>query len=88
MDWIRDAEETRNKCMNIPDWEQKSTKYCGPNLYIAGTHGEDFDSWDEIVIYQNQISGLYFLDQTEPSFSKKELLEQLKILVKKLEREE
>ena len=59
-----------------PDWDN-SAMNCGPNKYVAGDEGENFDSWDNILIYYNREAEVYYLDQIEPNKSSFELEEQL-----------
>ena len=68
-----------------PDWDN-SAKNCGPNKYIAGDEGEDFDSWDNILIYYNREADVYYLDQIEPNKSSEELEAQLRRALANLEK--
>lgn len=68
---------------DYPDWDN-SAMNCGPNKYIAGDIGPDFDAWDNLKIYYNRAAGVFYLDQDEPAKSILELEEQLMKLLNNL----
>lgn len=47
-------------------------KKCGPNDFIAGDVGDNFDYWNNIQIYYNNEAKVYYLDQV---FYPKDLIE-------------
>lgn len=66
-----------------PEWNS-SNEFCGPNRYIVGDVGDNFDAWNNIQIYHSLVDSCYVLDQPFATTDLNVLLEQLEILVNKL----
>ena len=37
-----------------PEWNS-SNEFCGPNRYVVGDVGDNFDAWNNVQIYHNRI---------------------------------
>jgi hypothetical protein len=66
-----------------PEWDN-SANFCGPNRYILGDIGDDFDAWNNIQIYHSLVDECYVLDQPFATTDLNVLLSQLEIIVTKL----
>lgn len=66
-----------------PEWDD-SANFCGPNKYVLGDMGDDFDAWNNIQIYHSLVDGYYVLDQPFATTDLRELLSQMEVIVKKL----
>lgn len=69
---------------DFPEWEP-TAEFCGPNRYIAGDQGDDFDAWNSVQVYYNMPSGLYYLDQPFATNNPFELSLQLHSLLSRLD---
>jgi len=66
-----------------PDWDD-SAMNCGPNKYIAGDEGDDFDAWNNLQIYYNREADVFYLDQVFYPDNTEELEIQLAKLLSRL----
>ena len=69
-----------------PEWDE-SAKYCGPNRFVVGDEGDDFDAWNNIQVYKSLVDRMYVLDQPFPTTDLNILIKQLKVVLEKLEKE-
>lgn len=67
-----------------PEWDE-SANYCGANRYVVGDVGDNFDAWNNVQVYYSLRDKVYVLDQPFATPDLNVLVEQIKVLLNKLE---